>query len=52
MKTWKLVRIIRVKVRVSSCAKQAQRGGRDIALSMPDTDARRVLMCSTTLQLL
>jgi hypothetical protein len=53
MKTWKIARIIRVKVRVSSLyAKQAQRGGRDIALPIPNTRARRALVCSTTLQLL
>jgi len=52
IKTWKIARIIRVKVRVSLYAKQAQRGGRDIALPIPYTGARRVLVCRTTLQLL
>jgi hypothetical protein len=53
MKTLKIARIIRVKVRVSSLyAKQTQRGGRDMAFPIPDTGARRVLVCSSTLQLL
>jgi hypothetical protein len=52
VKTWKIARIIRVMVRVSLYAKQAWRGGRDTALPIPDTGARRVLVCSTTLQLL
>jgi len=53
MKTWKIARIIRVKIRVSSLyARQAQREGRDIALPIPDAGARRVLVRSTTLQLL
>jgi hypothetical protein len=53
LKTWKIARIIRVKVRVFSLhAKQAQREGRDIPLPLPDTGARRGLVCSMTLQLL
>jgi subtilisin-like proprotein convertase family protein len=52
MKTWKIARIIRVKVRVSLYAKQTHRGGTYIALPIPDTGARRVLVCNTTLQLL
>jgi hypothetical protein len=52
MKTWKIARIIRVKVRVSSLyARQAQREDRGITLPITDAGARRVLVHSTTLQL-
>jgi hypothetical protein len=44
IKMWKTARIVGVKVKVSLCAKQAQRGGRGIALPIPDLDASRGLV--------